>query len=604
MTIFKFQITNGRFRLCTLCSDETGSIAIIFPDCEITRMIEKTVIDLHADCLEEADEDKFPEMLNWFLKQKYTMNLYINDDNIENGSTVYNAKQILQAQEKGDSFDPNKPVVVEAEDVSMANVSETQETAHPTPNTGNYTNTKSRARKITEPLAYNPTDTSAIRPEKNVKVEKVGNEDHKIKVRIMRLWRGSTKTGEEFKNFNLILLDHKGQRIHAFVPTKCADDIHNKITVGRIFSIKNFAVQLYNQTDKFRFLRLDKQLVFSKDTNIQELADDGVSIPQDAFDFYDHSQLEELSNQTRFLAEVVGIIKNYDKVRELTNRHGQKQKQAKFIISDGSSAVNVTFWDNFGVSFDEMMTAPVQKPVIIIISGCKGEVDISNTPATKIYLNHKHHSVTHLRRLLLNPEFAKRALSDHKVRRVAITKVVTVAELKSLGITAIEFKSIDKSMGWSYNACTSCEKETKNEVPCHICESCNRFVPYPQRMFKMHFVAEDSTGQIQVVLADREVRTIIGRRALDLAAEMKDGNAIPESFLSTLNKDYNVVVQIREYNIAHNFNVYWATNICNGFVDIPKDASAVVPNQEQQTSQATSSTYNAQGISDITLTST
>ena len=36
----------------------------------------------------------------------------------------------------------------------------------------------------------------------------------------------------------------------------------------------------------------------------------------------------------------------------------------------------------------------------------------------------------------------------------------------------------------------------------------------------MHFVAEDSTGQIQVVLADREVRTIIGRRALDLAAEV------------------------------------------------------------------------------------
>ena len=94
----------------------------------------------------------------------------------------------------------------------------------------------------------------------------------------------------------------QGQRIHAFVPTKCAEDIHNKITVGRIFNIKNFTVQLYNQTDKFRFLRLDKQLVFSKDTNIQELADDGVNIPQEAFDFYDHSQLEELSNQTRFLA--------------------------------------------------------------------------------------------------------------------------------------------------------------------------------------------------------------------------------------------------------------------------------------------------------------
>ena len=36
-----------------------------------------------------------------------------------------------------------------------------------------------------------------------------------------------------------------------------------------------------------------------------------------------------------------------------------------------SSAVNVTFWDNFAVSFYEMMSNTVQKPVILIISGCK-----------------------------------------------------------------------------------------------------------------------------------------------------------------------------------------------------------------------------------------
>ena len=66
---------------------------------------------------------------------------------------------------------------------------------------------------------------------------------------------------------------------------------------------------------------------------------------------------------------------------------------------------------------------------------------------------------------------------------------------------------------------------------------------------------------------------------------MKDANAIPESFLTTLNKEYSVVIQIREYNVAHSFNVYWATNICTGFVDIPKDADAVVLNQEEQTSQ-------------------
>ncbi|KAL1831005.1 hypothetical protein ACET3Z_000656 [Daucus carota] len=57
-----------RFRVGTLCSDETGSITIIFPDNEITRMIDKTVIDMHAECADEAEEEKFPEILNFLLK--------------------------------------------------------------------------------------------------------------------------------------------------------------------------------------------------------------------------------------------------------------------------------------------------------------------------------------------------------------------------------------------------------------------------------------------------------------------------------------------------------------------------------------------------------
>ncbi|XP_063934942.1 uncharacterized protein LOC135146944 [Daucus carota subsp. sativus] len=160
-------------------------------------------------------------------------------------------------------------------------------------------------------------------------------DEYKIKVRVIRLWRGSTRTGEEFKNFNLILLDHKGQRIHAFVPTKCAEEIYSQITVGRVFSIKQFMVQKYSQTEKFRVVRNESQLIFSKDTIIQEQADDGVTIPQEAFDFYDHSQLIELSNQTTYLEDVVGIIKDYDQIRELKNKHGQDQKKTKLVITDG-----------------------------------------------------------------------------------------------------------------------------------------------------------------------------------------------------------------------------------------------------------------------------
>ena len=100
----------------------------------------------------------------------------------------------------------------------------------------------------------------------------------------------------------------QGQRIHAFVPTRCAEEIHSQLTVGKVFSIKQFVVQLYSQTDKYRVLRNQSQLIFSKDTIIQELADDGVTIPSDSFDFYDHSQLMELTKQTTYLAGMFKLL--------------------------------------------------------------------------------------------------------------------------------------------------------------------------------------------------------------------------------------------------------------------------------------------------------
>ena len=100
----------------------------------------------------------------------------------------------------------------------------------------------------------------------------------------------------------------QGQRIHAFVPTKCAEEIYSQIIVGRVFSIKQFMVQKYSQTEKFRVVRNESQLIFSKDTIIQEQADDGVTIPQEAFDFYDHSQLIELSNQTTYLEGIFNLV--------------------------------------------------------------------------------------------------------------------------------------------------------------------------------------------------------------------------------------------------------------------------------------------------------
>lgn len=65
--------------------------------------------------------------------------------------------------------------------------------------------------------------------------------------------------------------------------------------------------------DKFRCLRNNVQLIFSNDTQIKDVDDDGKSIEHNAFDFYDHSELKELTKQNTYLAGTKKSTIHYSK---------------------------------------------------------------------------------------------------------------------------------------------------------------------------------------------------------------------------------------------------------------------------------------------------
>ncbi|WOH00118.1 hypothetical protein DCAR_0519475 [Daucus carota subsp. sativus] len=328
------------------------------------------------------------------------------------------------------------------------------------------------------------------------------------------------------------------------------------------------------------------------------MAENEVVIPLDYFDFYEHSQLKELSEQTTYLTDVVGIIKRHEDFRDLENKHGQKQKQSKLVITDGRSNVNITFWDSFGIKFETDMKQVVQKPVIIIISCCRvgkwdGEIDISNVPATRIYLNYKHHVVDQLRKRLANPDFVKQALAEKKKMEILLMKIEDI-----------------KKLGKEYIDVSGCWKEIKLENSIPVCEPCNRFVPYPEIRYRISVKAEDATGEVQVILGDREVRTLILKRARQLLEEHAGSGDMPQCLKTLAGKDYSVVLNIKEMNISKSFHVYWASNICNGFIRWgEKNRTDTTSTQNQPTTstntgQTTTSTYTGQGISDLDLAST
>lgn len=92
--------------------------------------------------------------------------------------------------------------------------------------------------------------------------------------------------------------------IHAFVPGFCSDQLEQKLAVGNVVSITNFTVQQYKVDDKFRPLRNDQQLVFSTETRIKQIEDPANQIEDNFFDFYDLSELKEMSKQNTYLAGI------------------------------------------------------------------------------------------------------------------------------------------------------------------------------------------------------------------------------------------------------------------------------------------------------------
>lgn len=82
----------------TLCSDETGTIPVVWPDDEICRITGKTVYDVEVDDPEVEKDQQFPKMLKFCEKKTYNFTLVITETNVKERSKVYKASQISDVE--------------------------------------------------------------------------------------------------------------------------------------------------------------------------------------------------------------------------------------------------------------------------------------------------------------------------------------------------------------------------------------------------------------------------------------------------------------------------------------------------------------------------
>ncbi|KAL1805638.1 hypothetical protein ACET3Z_028706 [Daucus carota] len=438
-----------------------------------------------------------------------------------------------------------------------------------------------------------------------------GKYDWKVQAKILTMWRGYSRLKGSFKSFNLLLVDNKRGRIHAFVPGSVADGIERDLAVGKAFLIENFTVKDYEASDIFRPFAKEIQIVFDDQTRITQLDENKVYIDPFVFDLYDMADLEPQSKQRKYLIDVLGVIVEKPKTLSLIkNKNGQLQHQFKFRITDGSNIVKVTFWDEFAVYFDQLLKQKFDYPLIIIIGSCKvtkwnEELDIGNAGPTTVHINIKHHSVNEMRKRLNTPVFAK---SNLYVPTSRFPKLFTVDQIKTSPaeyidvefLAQVRIKKVQQVNSWYQYVCTSCYKAVTPVNNVFTCEECKRNVTYPDKKFQVCVLACDESGSIDILMENREIQSIIGKTVFDLTEEGCAANVIPGIMKSIENKDFTVKIIILKENTVNKYPIYLATDIMPGF-DIQYDSVADDVPQPilHNESQPSGSSYHLETISGI-----
>lgn len=97
-------------------------------------------------------------------------------------------------------------------------------------------------------------------------------------------------------------------RIHAFVPYNLAEEFEPIIKIGDLYLLENFNIQHYKVDEKFRCLRMDFQIVFNEETELNRLEENVVNVEDCCFDFFDIAELPSLSKQNTYLTGRIKLI--------------------------------------------------------------------------------------------------------------------------------------------------------------------------------------------------------------------------------------------------------------------------------------------------------
>ncbi|KAL7120564.1 hypothetical protein ACP275_02G129300 [Erythranthe tilingii] len=144
-----------------------------------------------------------------------------------------------------------------------------------------------------------------------------------------------------------------------------------------------------------------------------------------------------------------------------------------------------------------------------------------------------------------------------QTEHMTISDLMDCTSERSVALLA-KVVEIDCESKWWYPSCSKCFKKVDCNGVQFYCEKCIDNVPSIPR-YRIQVLVFDVTGSISLVMFDKVVTQIIGKKAADILGDLEKEDltdAVPNEFDALIDKEFIFKVDIGAMNIFNNWSVY------------------------------------------------
>ncbi|XP_045797898.1 replication protein A 70 kDa DNA-binding subunit E-like [Trifolium pratense] len=375
-----------------------------------------------------------------------------------------------------------------------------------------------------------------------------------VLVRIVRMWFVKDMKRDALPySLEMVLMDKKGEKIHATVRRTLIYKYEKELTEGHVYSISNFSVA--TNVGSYRTTNHAYKINFQFGTKIKKF--DDKLIPANIYMISEPHKIFNDNYDTDYLIDVMGVLKAVG-VEKVYSRNGSESKMIPIELNYDGFCFKVTLFGPYADELNAFIASGEADNAVVAVLLAKvkmfqGQPTIQNTIyATKLVFNPVYTSAVDLKKRMLGksatPSPGISLLKDtSKVSNeddfLNLTPMATIEGVKDCSVekTFAVFgtvKFIDGSEWW-YTACT-CNKKVYPDERMYFCPKCNKHVinVSPRYMIKVKVI--DHTDSATFLIFDRDATDLFNKSCADMIEAFGMGNLadIPEEIGDLVDKSY------------------------------------------------------------------